>query len=115
MYDGAIPVGDNGIEGYARLLLESPLIAKFDDRITPRSEATPEKDKVTVVPNPYRSRAAWDRSATFGDPLPRHVDFMHLPKAVASAGAWARRFASPSDDSGRFTAWPRRLKLPLEH
>ena len=84
VYDGTIPVGDNGIEGYARLLLESPLIAKFDDRITPRSEATPEKDKVTVVPNPYRSRAAWDRPATFGDPLPRHVDFMHLPKAVAT-------------------------------
>ncbi|MEO5617665.1 MAG: hypothetical protein ABIS67_07820 [Candidatus Eisenbacteria bacterium] len=84
LYRGAVPTADSPEQGYGFFLLESPLIAKFDDRITPRSESIPGRDRVTVVPNPYKSRAAWDRSPTFGDPLPRHIDFMHLPKAMAT-------------------------------
>ncbi len=84
VYDGAVPGGESPADGYNRMRLETPLIARFDDRVTPRTEATPEGGRVTVVPNPYKGRAAWDRFPSFGDPLPRHVDFMHLPKAVAT-------------------------------
>ncbi|HTO92427.1 MAG TPA: hypothetical protein VMJ70_14950, partial [Candidatus Sulfotelmatobacter sp.] len=64
--------------------LETPLIASFDQRVTPHTAATPKSGKVTVVPNPYKARAGWDRPAVFGDPLPRHVDFMHLPAGVST-------------------------------
>ena len=84
VYKGAVPTGDTPEQGYGFQMLESPLIARFDDRVTPHTEAKPAGGGVTVVPNPYRSRADWDRSATFGDPLPRHIDFMHLPKALAT-------------------------------
>ena len=70
--------------GYRAVAVEGPLIAKFDDRVTPRAEAAASGGTVTVVPNPYRGSAPWDRPPVFGDPLTRHVDFMHLPKAVAT-------------------------------
>jgi len=64
--------------------LETPLIARFADRVSPQSAATPGAGKVTVVPNPYRAHASWDRPAVFGDPLPRHIDFMHLPAGTST-------------------------------
>ncbi|HTO91314.1 MAG TPA: hypothetical protein VMJ70_09300, partial [Candidatus Sulfotelmatobacter sp.] len=51
---------------------------------TPHTAAAPKAGKVTVVPNPYKAQAGWDRPAVFGDPLPRHVDFMHLPAGVST-------------------------------
>jgi hypothetical protein len=67
-----------GVQG--RYLVETPLIAKFGDRVTPHTASAPSAGRVTVVPNPFRARADWDRGAVFGDPLPRHIDFMHLPR-----------------------------------
>jgi hypothetical protein len=84
VYRGAVPTGGLPENGYGFVVLESPLVAKFDDRITPRSESSAASGRVTVVPNPYKSSAAWDRPQTFGDPLPRHIDFMHLPKALST-------------------------------
>ena len=83
-YLGAIPHGGDPLNGYDRVRLSSPLIATFGDRVVPRTEAVAAGSRVTVVPNPYRAAAGWDRPPTFGDALPRHVDFMHLPKAVAT-------------------------------
>jgi len=78
------PAGDSTRATFNRIHLQSPLIAKFDDRVTPFASSLPVAGQVTVVPNPYRGGAGWDRPPIFGDPLPRHVDFMHLPKAIAT-------------------------------
>jgi hypothetical protein len=82
VYDGAYPVPETGGFGIQRM--ESPLVAKFDDRVTPHTAAVPSASRVTVVPNPYRAHASWDRTTVLGDPLPRHIDFMHLPNAACT-------------------------------
>jgi hypothetical protein len=79
--DEKMPVGPGE---FTTARLETPLIAKFTDRVTPHTAATPTAGKVTVVPNPYRAQAAWDRPAVLGDPLPRHIDFMHLPAGTST-------------------------------
>jgi len=84
VYNGRVPAGETPQAGYNTMRLESPLVARFDDKVTPRSESSPRAGQVMVVPNPYKSRAAWDRTPTLGDPLPRHIDFMHLPKAIST-------------------------------
>ena len=82
--DMAIPAGDSTRATFNYLHLQSPLIARFDQRVTPYASSRNAGNQVTVVPNPFRGGASWDRPPVFGDPLPRHVDFMHLPKAVAT-------------------------------
>ena len=109
VYDGAVPEGDNGL--YQRVRLESPLLVRFDQRVTPRSESRSEAGKVVVVPNPFRGRAGWDRTPTFGDPLPRHIDFMHLPRAVATiriytlAGDFVAQLMHDGRDGNGQAAW----------
>jgi hypothetical protein len=83
-YKDAIPMNGDATLGYNLVSIEGPIVATFDDRVTPRAEAVAAGKAVTVVPNPYRGSAAWDRSPVFGDALPHHVDFMHLPKAIAT-------------------------------
>ena len=83
-YLGAVPHGGDASTGYDRVILDGPLVASFEDRVTPRTNAISAGTHVTVVPNPYRGSAGWDRPPVFGDALPRHIDFMHLPKAVAT-------------------------------
>ena len=83
-YLGGVPHGGDPAAGYDRVRLSSPLIVTFEDRVTPRTESVATGSRVTVVPNPYRGSAGWDRPPTFGDALPRHVDFMHMPKAIAT-------------------------------
>jgi hypothetical protein len=77
MHTTGIPE-DNGV--VQKVLVETPLIASFADRVTPHAAAASSAGKVTVVPNPFRASAEWDRRPVFGDPLPRHIDFMHLPR-----------------------------------
>jgi hypothetical protein len=60
---------------------ESPFFASFEDRVVPRTVASPRSGGVWVVPNPYRERAAWERQPVPGDVFTRHIDFMGLPKA----------------------------------
>ena len=83
-YLDAVAMNGDPALGFHLVPMEGPLVAKFDDRVTPRTEAIAAGGTVTVVPNPYRGSAPWERPPVFGDPLPRHVDFMHLPKAVAT-------------------------------
>jgi hypothetical protein len=45
-------------------------------------------NSVHVVPNPFRAHADWDRPQTIGDPLTRHVDFVGLPRAIATIRIW---------------------------
>jgi hypothetical protein len=33
------------------------------------------------VPNPYRAKAPWERTAVSGDVFTRHIDFFGLPRA----------------------------------
>jgi uncharacterized repeat protein (TIGR01451 family) len=68
--------------------LESPLPARFDDRVSPRAASRERSGEVWVVPNPFRANAAWDRPAVFGDPLTRHIDFMGLPRARCTVKIW---------------------------
>jgi hypothetical protein len=60
---------------------ESPFAASFDDRVVPHVTAARATGGVWVVPNPYRARASWERTAVAGDVFTRHVDFMGLPHA----------------------------------
>ena len=60
---------------------ESPFFASFDDRVVPHAAARAGAGQVWVVPNPYRTRADWERQPVAGDAFTRHVDFMGLPRA----------------------------------
>jgi hypothetical protein len=62
---------------------EGPLVASFDQRVTPHAAARERGSSVWVVPNPFRASAAWDRPPIGGDGLTRHIDFMGLPRARA--------------------------------
>lgn len=77
-----------GPQGAEISVLESPIIASFDDRVTPQASTQDRKDAVWVVPNPFRGAAAWDRPQAFGDPLPRHIDFMGLPSGRSVIKIW---------------------------
>jgi hypothetical protein len=63
--------------------VESPIVASFDQRVVPFAAAKPAGHGVWVVPNPFRAHADWDRPIVPGDPFPRHLDFMGLPRAPA--------------------------------
>jgi len=110
-YLGATPHQGDPANGFDRVLLESPIIASFEERVTPRAAAVPAAQQVTVVPNPYRGSAGWDREPTFGDPLPRHLDFMHLPKAVCTikiftlAGDFVAQLVHDGRDGSGEAAW----------
>lgn len=82
-FRGAVPPR-NG----RRTILESPIVASFADRISPQAATRAARDAVWVVPNPFRGSAGWDRPATLGDPLPRHIDFMGLPPGRAVIKIW---------------------------
>jgi hypothetical protein len=64
--------------------LESPLVARFDDRVTPHRAAASRAGAAWVVPNPFRGSASWDRPPVSGDALTRHLDFMGLPRALCT-------------------------------
>jgi hypothetical protein len=68
--------------------LESPIVATFSDRVSPQAESVGDASRVWVVPNPYRGSAQWDRPPAFGDPLPRHIDFMGLPRTRSIIKVW---------------------------
>ncbi len=85
VYELRITGGPNGAE---ISVLESPIIASFDDRVSPQAATRTTKNAVWVVPNPFRGAAGWDRPPTLGDPLPRHIDFMGLPPGRAVIKIW---------------------------
>jgi hypothetical protein len=60
--------------------IEGPIVATFDQRVTPAAAARPTSGQAWVVPNPFREHAQWDRPSVPGDPLTRHIDFMGLPQ-----------------------------------
>ena len=64
--------------------IEGPIVASFDQRITPAAAARSASGQTWVVPNPFREHAQWDRPVIPGDPLTRHIDFMGLPRAPAT-------------------------------
>lgn len=68
--------------------LESPIIASFEDRVSPQAATRDAAGAVWVVPNPFRGSAGWDRPPALGDPLPRHIDFMGLPPGRAVIKIW---------------------------
>ncbi len=68
--------------------VEGPLTATWDQVVRPHAEARPGAASVWVVPNPFRAGAGWDLPAVPGDPLPRHIDFMGLPRARATIKIW---------------------------
>ena len=84
------------------LAFESPLTTSFQDRVSPAAAARPDAQRVWVVPNPFRARAAWDRPQVPGDPLTRHVDFMGLPRARSTIKIWtvAGDFVAQIDHDG---------------
>jgi len=51
------------------------------------------KDKIFVVPNPYRGHAQWDLTPNAADPTGTHVDFYNMP-----AGACTLRIFTISGD-----------------
>lgn len=67
--------------------LESPLSVEFKDRVTPHA-ASRETAGAWVVPNPYRGYSEWERPSVSGDVRTRHVDFMGLPKGMATIKVW---------------------------
>jgi hypothetical protein len=77
-----------GPQGAEVSILESPIIASFDDRVAPQAATRSAENAVWVVPNPFRGAAGWDRPPTLGDPLPRHIDFMGLPPGRATIKIW---------------------------
>jgi hypothetical protein len=84
-------------------ILESPLVATFDQRVTPHRSAEDRSGKVWVVPNPFRADAGWDRPPVSGDPLTRHIDFMGLPRALDTIRIYtvAGDFVAQIDHDGR--------------
>src|SRR5262249_37589253 len=74
--------------GLKTIELESPIDASFDRRVVPRAEARPGAGSVWVVPNPYRGWADWNRPSTAGDAFTRHIDFMGLPREIATVKIW---------------------------
>jgi hypothetical protein len=69
---------------FGQRTLESPLVATFDQRVTPHESSTNRAGTVWVVPNPFRANASWDRPPVSGDALTRHIDFMGLPRALST-------------------------------
>lgn len=63
---------------------ESPIVSALDSLVSPRVEAAAAGGGVWVVPNPFRARVEWDRPAIAGDTFGRHLDFMGLPRALAT-------------------------------
>jgi hypothetical protein len=85
-----------------RRVLESPLIATFDQVVTPHVRARARAGQVWVVPNPFRAHADWDLPPVDGDRLTRHLDFMGLPRARAVIRIWtvAGDFVAQLDHDG---------------
>jgi hypothetical protein len=69
-------------------ILESPITTTYEERVSPQAAARQSASGVWVVPNPYRASASWERPEVFGDPLPRHIDFMGLPLARSIIKIW---------------------------
>ncbi|MCE9626892.1 MAG: hypothetical protein K8R56_03120, partial [Candidatus Eisenbacteria bacterium] len=67
-------------------LLESPFRTLFAGVVRPRTEAGAayRDGKVWVVPNPFRAHAPWEREPVPGDAFTRHIDFLGLPRDVAT-------------------------------
>jgi len=85
VYELRVTGGPSGAE---ISVLESPIIASFEDRVSPQASPRDMKDAVWVVPNPFRGAAGWDRPPTLGDVLPRHIDFMGLPPGRSVIRIW---------------------------
>lgn len=81
---------------------ESPLDSDFGARVVPHTAARETASSVWVVPNPFRATADWDRPATYGDQLTRHIDFMGLPRARSTIKIWtvAGDFVQQIDHDG---------------
>jgi hypothetical protein len=77
-----------GPQGAEISVLESPIVASFQDRVSPQAATRDAPNSVWVVPNPFRGSAGWDRAPAFGDPLPRHIDFMGLPPGRSVIKIW---------------------------
>jgi hypothetical protein len=77
-----------GASSIIRRVLESPLMASFDDAVVPRADARDRAGAVWVVPNPFRGHAGWDLPPVDGDRLTRHLDFMGLPNARCTIRVW---------------------------
>jgi hypothetical protein len=71
-----------------RRVLESPLIATFDQAVTPHRRSRERAGQVWVVPNPFRAHADWDLPPVDGDRLTRHLDFMGLPRGRCVIKVW---------------------------
>ncbi len=94
-----------------RRVLESPLLATFDQVVTPHSAARARAGEVWVVPNPFRARADWDLPPVDGSRLTRHLDFMGLPRARCVikvwtvAGDWVAQIDHDASNGDGQAAW----------
>jgi hypothetical protein len=77
-----------GASSISHRVLESPLVASFDEAVVPRADARDHAGSVWVVPNPFRAHAGWDLPPVDGDRLTRHLDFMGLPRARCTIRIW---------------------------
>jgi len=90
---------------------ESPISTTFDQRVRPAAAAKPSAGGVWVVPNPFRAHASWDLPVVPGDPLPRHLDFMGLPRAISTiriytvAGDWVAQLVHDGRNGNGEAAW----------
>ena len=66
----------------------SPFTPVFNQIIEPHATAQARSGAAWVVPNPFRASETWDRPPVLGDPLTRHLDFMGLPRALATIKIW---------------------------
>jgi hypothetical protein len=74
------------------LEMSQPPAALEQEGVCPRWDAVRDgswKDRVAVVPNPYRGGAAWDLTPSSADPLGTHIDFINLPNRTCRIGIYS--------------------------
>jgi hypothetical protein len=99
LYFYSVTAFDSTGQGQGKVELNGRRAAVEAEGVTPQS-ATNAKNKVWVVPNPYRGvkniqerPSAWDLTPNASDPTGTHVDFLGLPD-----GQWSIKIFTLSGD-----------------
>jgi hypothetical protein len=99
LYFYSVTAYDSSGQGQSKVELNGRRAAVEAEGVTPQG-ATNAKDKVWVVPNPYRGvrniqerPSAWDLTPNASDPTGTHIDFMGLPD-----GEWSIKIYTLSGD-----------------
>jgi hypothetical protein len=99
LYFYSVTAFDSTGQGQGKVELNGRRAAVEAEGVTPQSAAN-SKNKVWVVPNPYRGvhniqerPSAWDLTPNASDPTGTHVDFMGLPD-----GQWSIKIFTLAGD-----------------